>query len=87
MCHSSVTPSRGTHPIYQFKVQERQLKDGFEEWVVERAWSRNRQTKSIAGVAAATEAIRIIRAKRIFVGLAERFDESMVLLKALLAEQ
>ena len=37
----------------------------------------------IAGVA---EAIRIIQAEHIFVGLTERFDESMVLLKALMAK-
>jgi len=79
------------HPLkrhasyFQFKVQGQGLKDVFEEWVVQREWPRNRQTKSIAGVADVAEAIRIIQAKNIFVGLTERFDESMVLLKALMA--
>jgi len=80
------------HPLkrhasyYQFKVQERGSKEAFEKWVVQREWPRNRQTKTIAGVADVAEALRIIRAKNIFVGLAERFDESMVLLKALRAD-
>ena len=79
------------HPLkrhasyFQFKVQEGGSKDVFEEWVVQREWPRNRQTKAIAGVADVDKAIRIIQAKNIFVGLAERFDESMVLLKALMA--
>ena len=80
------------HPLerhasyFQFKVQERRLKEHvFEEWVVQREWPRNQQTKSIAGVADVAEAIRIIKEKNIFVGLAEPFDESMVMLKALMA--
>ncbi len=79
------------HPLklaasyFQYNVQERGLKDlDFEEWV-KREWPRNRQTKMIAGVADVAEAIRIIQAEHIFVGLTERFDESMVLLKALMA--
>ena len=39
----------------------------------------------IAGVADVNKAIQIIKDKNIFVGLTERFDESMVLLKALIA--
>ena len=75
------------HPLklaasyFQYNVQERGLKDlVFEEWV-QREWPSNRQTKMIAGVADVEEAIRIIKAKQVFVGLTERFDESMVLLK------
>jgi len=72
---------------FQYKVQERGFKDlVFEEWVG-REWPRNRQTKMIAGVTDVSEAIRIIQAKHVFVGLTERFDESMVLLKALIANQ
>lgn len=80
------------HPLkrhasyFQFKVEEKGLKDlVFEDWVVEREWPRNRQTKAIAGVADVDEAIRILKNKNIFVGLAECFDESMVLLKTLMA--
>ena len=39
----------------------------------------------IAGEADVDEAIRILERKRVFVGMTERFDESMVLLKTLLA--
>jgi hypothetical protein len=70
---------------FQFKVQERGLKDAFEEWIVQREWPHNRQTKAIAGEVDVDEAIRIIQEKNIFVGLAERFNESMVMLKALIA--
>jgi hypothetical protein len=70
---------------FQYNVQYRKKKDlRFEEWI-QRDWTRNHQTKMIAGVANAGDAIRIIQTKNIFVGLTERFDESMVLLKSLVA--
>ncbi|MCC6454644.1 MAG: sulfotransferase family 2 domain-containing protein [Caldilineaceae bacterium] len=72
---------------FQYNVQYRGKKDlVFEEWI-QLEWPRNSQTKMIAGVADVDEAIRMIRAKEIFVGLTERFDESMLLFKALIAEQ
>ena len=70
---------------FQYNVQYRGKKNlVFEEWI-QQDWPRNQQTKMIAGVADVAEAIRIIRTKQVFVGLTERFDESMVLLKALMA--
>ena len=70
---------------FQYNVQYRGKKDlVFEEWI-QQDWPRNAQTKMIAGVADVDEAIRIIQTKNIFVGLTEHFDESMVLLKALMA--
>lgn len=70
---------------FQYNVQYRGKKDlVFEEWI-QQDWPRNAQTKMIAGVADVDEAIRIIQAKNIFVGLTEHFDESMVLLKGLVA--
>jgi hypothetical protein len=70
---------------FQYNVQYRGKKDLiFEEWIQE-DWTCNHQTKMIAGVADVDKAIQIIREKNIFVGLTEHFDESMVLLKALLA--
>jgi hypothetical protein len=70
---------------FQYNVQYRKKKNlVFEEWI-QRDWTRNHQTKMIAGRADVTEAIRILRAKQIFVGLTERFDESMVLLKRLVS--
>lgn len=71
---------------FQYNVQYRGKKHlVFEEWI-QKDWPRNPQTKMIAGVPDVNEAIRIIQAKNIFVGLTERFDESMLLLKALIAD-
>ena len=56
----------------------------FEEWV-QRDWLRDAQTKRIAGTARVEDAIRVIQDKEMFVGLTERFDESIVLLKGLYA--
>ena len=70
---------------FQYKVNVSRKKNlVFEEWI-QQHWTRNHQTKWIAGVGDVAEAIRIIQDKNIFVGLAERFDESMLLLKALMA--
>jgi hypothetical protein len=70
---------------FQYHVNHRKKKGlVFEEWI-QRDWLRNAQTKRIAGTTSADDAIRIIQAKGMFVGLTERFDESMVLLKALRA--
>jgi hypothetical protein len=70
---------------FQYQLQYRKKKQlVFEEWI-QREWTRNHQTKMIAGGVDVDNAIRIIQDKEIFVGLTERFDESMVLLKALVA--
>ncbi len=70
---------------FQYNVQYRGKEHlVFEEWI-QRDWTHNHQTKWIAGVTDVAEAIRIIKEKTIFVGLTERFDESLVLLKALVA--
>lgn len=72
---------------FQYNVDFRGKKGlKFEDWI-EREWTRNHQTKMIAGSADVDKAIRILQTKSIFVGLTERFDESMVLLKALMAPQ
>lgn len=70
---------------FQYHVQHRGKSDlVFEEWI-QQEWLRNAQTKQIGGTARADDAIRIIERKDMFVGLTERFDESLVLLKALRA--
>ena len=70
---------------FQYNVQYRKKKNlVFENWI-QNEWTRNHQTKMFAGVADVDKAIQIIRAKRIFVGLTERFDESILLLKSLVA--
>lgn len=53
-----------------------------EEWRQEEQ-SQNRQTKMIAGTADVNKAIDIIQQQEIFVGLTERFNESLLLLKAI----
>jgi len=69
---------------FQYNVQFRKKKDlVFEEWI-QQDWTRNQQTKRIAGEADVNEAIRVIQDKKIFIGLTERFDESMLLIKELL---
>jgi hypothetical protein len=72
---------------FQYNIQYRGKKDlVFEEWI-QREWTRNHQTKMIAGEADVSAAIGILRSKHVFVGMTERFDESLVLLKALVAER
>jgi hypothetical protein len=56
----------------------------FEEWI-QQDWLRNAQTQRIGGTQNVEDAIRVIGEREMFVGLTERFDESMVLLKALRA--
>jgi hypothetical protein len=67
---------------FQYNVQYRKKTDlVFEEWI-QKDWTRNSQTRQIAGSADLEKAIRILQDKNIFVGLTERFDESLLLLKA-----
>ena len=71
---------------FQYHVDYRGKKDlVFEDWI-QQGWLRDAQTTRIAGTASATDAIDVIERKEMFVGISERFDESMVLLKALRAE-
>jgi hypothetical protein len=71
---------------FQYNIQYRGKKDlVFEEWI-QRDWTRNSQTKLIAGAADIEKAVRIIKDKGIFIGMTERFDESMLLLKGLRAK-
>lgn len=58
--------------------------DDFESWI-ERDWTRNRHTKAISGGNSAREAMRLIEEKRIFIGLTERYDESLLMLKTMVA--
>jgi hypothetical protein len=78
-------PLKTTASRFQYQVDYRK-KQGleFEEWI-QRDWTRDGQTKRIAGVDDVGEAIRVIERKEIFVGVVERFDESLVMLKALRA--
>ncbi len=54
----------------------------FEEWLQEEQ-SCNRQTKMIAGTPDVNKAIGIIQQQQIFVGLTDKFNESLLLLKSI----
>ena len=70
---------------FQYHVDYRQKKHlVFEDWI-QQEWLRNAQTQRIAGTQRVDDAIRAIDERGMFVGLTERFDESMVLLQALRA--
>lgn len=56
------------------------------EWLQEEQ-SQNRQTKMIAGTADVDKAIKIINDRQIFIGLTDRFNESLLLLKAMAANK
>ena len=71
---------------FQYNIQYRKKTNlVFEEWI-QNEWTRNHQTKMFAGVADIKKAIQVIKDKKIFIGLTERFDESMLLLKTLIAK-
>ena len=70
---------------FQYHVEARKKKGlVFDEWI-QQEWLRDAQTTRIAGTASAEDALRVIAAKEMFVGLTERFDESLLLLDALRA--
>ena len=78
-------PLKLTASRFQYHVEHRGMRDlVFEEWV-QREWLRNPQTRQIGGTARVEDAIRTIENKGIFVGLTERFDESVLMLKSLRA--
>jgi len=66
---------------YQYQVQQQGKTCSFEEWIA-RGVKRNPQTIRIAGQnATVKDAIRYLTDRFFFVGLVERFDESLVLLR------
>ena len=79
-------PVRACASRFQHKVETtgNWAYDEFEEWI-QQDWIRNRHTQALGGSDDPDAAIRMIREKNIFVGLTERYDESMLLLKHRLA--
>jgi hypothetical protein len=57
----------------------------FERWI-SAEWVHNWQTKMIAGEPSAEKAIKLLKSRFGFIGLTERFDESLVLLREWLEE-
>ncbi|MGQ0850064.1 MAG: hypothetical protein ACT4OP_13330 [Actinomycetota bacterium] len=78
-------PIRACASRFQYNVDYRGKKHlVFDEWI-KKDWVRDYQTKRIAGVADLAEAVKVIEKRGMFVGLTERFDESMVMFRGLRA--
>ena len=70
---------------FQYQLDYRKKQNlAFEEWI-EKDWVRDAQTQRLGGTTDAADAMAVIDRKEMFVGLTERFDESVVLLRALRA--
>jgi hypothetical protein len=65
---------------YQYQIQVMGKRVSFEDWINTERY-RNWQTKKLAGKADLDASIRTLKGKFIFVGLSERFDESLVVFK------
>lgn len=78
-------PLKACASRFQHKVEHtgKDLSE-FDAWI-RKDWVRNRHVRAIAGTEDVRDAIRVIREKRIFMGLTERYDASMLLLKRLVA--
>ena len=79
-------PVRACASRFQHKVETTGNWDyeEFEDWI-RQDWIWNRHTQAISGTQDPDTAMRVIREKGIFMGLTERYDESMLLLKRRLA--
>lgn len=78
-------PVRACASRFQHKVEHNGWAyDDFDGWI-EKDWSRNRHTKAIAGSEDVEAAKRLIREKGIFMGLTDRYDASMLMMKRLVA--
>ena len=65
---------------YQYRFLDQGKKTPFEEWIAQEK-NRNVQTKRIGGPEGDIDAaLRMLEQKSIFVGLMDRFDESLVML-------
>lgn len=71
---------------YQFHVHTTESPLSFDEWV---AWDvpRNHQIRSFSRNLDVEEAIEAIEREGVFIGLQERFDESLVMLRKLVAPE
>jgi hypothetical protein len=81
-------PVRRMASWYQYQVQQKRRgrsDSPFEDWI-QKEFRHNWQTRRIAGTVDVDAAIQMIRNKGIFVGLVGSFDESMLLLKALVSD-
>jgi hypothetical protein len=79
-------PATRCASFYQMECRNKQDVPDFEDWLWNSGVS-NQQTKAIAGQVSVEAAIDIIRQRNVFVGLTERFDESMLLLKQIVCSK
>ncbi len=80
-------PLKQTASWFQYLINIGKRTDlSFEEYI-KTEFPRNMQTKMIAGVDDLTVAKKIIKQKKVFIGITENFDESFVLLKKLIAPE
>lgn len=78
-------PVKACASRFQYKVEHTEKEfDELEAWL-QKDWIRNRHVKAIAGTDDVSDAIELIRKKRIFIGLTERYDHTVVLMKRLVA--
>jgi len=78
-------PEARTASHYQYVVQKMGKTEPFEQWI-KREEFHDVQTKHIAGSADLDAAIKTLHEDCIFVGLIERFDESLVIMKNKLSD-
>lgn len=78
-------PLRRQASHFQFLKERRKLTIDFEEWVHTNDWGPNWQTRMLTGTDDVNEAIRMIEEKQVLVGPVDRFDEWLLLVKRLLA--
>jgi hypothetical protein len=69
---------------FQYQIDYRKKNVEFDEWLADESF-QNAQTKQIGGTESVDDALRAIDEKKIFAGLTEQFDESLLLLKGLRA--
>lgn len=78
-------PLKRCASYYQYVTQLHGNTLPFEDWI-QTEFPRDMETKRLVGTDDPDAAIRMIQEKDIFVGLVERFDESLLLLKSLVAQ-
>lgn len=72
---------------FQYQLDHRKKRNlVFEDWI-RKDWVRDAQTQRIGGTTDPADAIALLERKTMFVGLTERFDESILLLRALRAPE
>ena len=69
---------------YQYLKQYRKRSDLTFEKFIQTPFNRNRQTQQFAGSDDADSAIRIIEQKNVFVGLQEKFDETLLIFREII---